>query len=93
MARLGTRLISGRDVPTLLPPERLRQCEAWKLAYADFLFRSELYGLRAELLAVRFVGEHAAGPGGQDAAASGSREDKGFSIGKRPKPDNSLGMH
>jgi hypothetical protein len=48
------------EPPALLSPGRLRQCEAWKLAYADFLLRAELYGLRAELLAVRFLPDDSA---------------------------------
>lgn len=40
---------------TLLPPERLEQCEIWKNVYADMLLRSELYLLRAEILQFDFV--------------------------------------
>jgi hypothetical protein len=43
---------------TLLPPERLVQCDIWRNVYADLLLRSELYVLRAEVLQYDFVQPH-----------------------------------
>ena len=40
---------------TLLPPERLAQCEIWKTVYADLLLRSELFILRAEVMQYDFA--------------------------------------
>jgi hypothetical protein len=58
----------GRPPPSLLPPERRIQCEAWKLVYADFLLRIELLGPRVELLQYTFIeGE----PGFSARAAAG----------------------
>ncbi|WVQ84028.1 hypothetical protein IAT38_006173 [Cryptococcus sp. DSM 104549] len=52
------RLDFPRDqtpTPSLLPPELLPLCEAWKLAYADFLLRAGLLGIRTTLMGFEFI--------------------------------------
>ncbi|ORY26858.1 hypothetical protein BCR39DRAFT_560289 [Naematelia encephala] len=41
--------------PSLLPQEMRPSCEGWKIAYADFLLRFGLLGVRAEVMQYRFV--------------------------------------
>ncbi|KAK8846765.1 hypothetical protein IAR55_005853 [Kwoniella newhampshirensis] len=41
--------------PSLLPDGVRPTCEAWKLAYADFLLRAGLLGVRANLMTYEFV--------------------------------------
>lgn len=44
-----------RPAPTLLSPDILPLCEAWKVAYADFLLRMDLLGHRSAILQYSFV--------------------------------------
>lgn len=64
---MNTDTTRCRPSPELLPLRRRIQCEAWKLAYADYLLRVGLLGKRAELLQHDFL-PGSAGPAVRAAA-------------------------
>ncbi|ORX34388.1 hypothetical protein BD324DRAFT_683340 [Kockovaella imperatae] len=53
--------LSDHSVPGLMTPEMRLQFEGFKLAYADFLLRAELYTLRASLLQFKFLEQETPG--------------------------------